>query len=361
MEVTDMLDEFPGHNGMIENMQKTLKIAGPLLRKANKKRKIHFKENDRVGVIFEKFISLMDGIRGFDRGHSFDFEDGKFKLKMHYYNPVYDHTSYIMPLDWLPKMKAKNIKLHNIIVDTIRYFVHDKLGYVAWEEDFYDIDEWMSESLNYLDAYEPKDKLTYNRREVQIDNYEKNFPYYKDLINDRYTNLPALIRRIKSFVGLCPIEMQFIDWCKELIDISYEPGDMNSFISASIDQFMIDNDCTEDTFGQDGYPLSPDQWIRFMWLDDEDYIKSFNEWMGDTAGNFGVLEYHARFECNTQKELLESYDKFIAECGIFPTRFAKCLEHGYLLVGELDDYFNNRMIQHFKDGKRTESRTLYSA
>lgn len=340
IENTDMIPKFPGKNGMIKNMQRAIKIARPRLLRSKVLQK-HIEKNTSIGELFDMFLNLFEDMCGKDSGYTFEVDDNGFYIDMHYYYPCFSYNFYVMPLDFLPDLAKKNMKLHNIMVDSIRYLI-DKKGILAMSDmGYYDLEEWIQESMIYEDE---DDVDVIAKKDNALVFYRKYFEKYNALINKPYKNISALHDRIKKYTPLYSIESRTLDWCVNTIRVAETPGNMQDLVETSIEQHCRIEEIDKEDYSADGQPLSPEQWIAFGWLDDETFNENFGQYLGDIAGNFGSLEYHEEYKCRTQKDLLQSRKKFNNGQEFWLIGLLEVFEAGIDLVDDLKKYINGQLI-----------------
>ena len=356
IERTDMIKEFAGKKAMAENMKKIIRIAKPLFKK-EELAKYKTVKPESIGKTFLKFHQLMESTRGSDFGYSIDMEDGKLILCTHYYYPIYDYAFYVTPLQFLPDLAKKNLRLHNIIVDTVRYIATRKALTILSDLGFYDIEEWIGESMNYMDD----DAKELKERTKDAEKHKKYYQKYYTLLNKPYTSRASLVKRIRNYRSTSitsPVEATVMAWCTDLIKVADMPGSMDNLIESSIEMFCKENKIDREDFGEDGYPLFPDQWMAFTWLNIDSYHESLGQWFGEIAGNFGTLEYHKEYKCTTQKQVKECRSKFAKECGFWPSDFTKVLEAGYHLARDIENHLKGKLIGTLSNGQESTERTI---
>ena len=354
---TDMIPDYAGRKMAIENMKKTTRIARPLMKNKDiRKATKSLGSARKVEDIFCEFIELMEETRGPDSGYSTELgTDGKIKFRMHYYFPTFNYQFYAMPLEFLPGLAERNKNMHDIMVNSIRYLGTKKRWWLLDDLGFFEIDEWINEVLNCKTEHEDED---YDYWQEAMDRCEMwNVHYYK-LINRKYTNKKPLLEKINNFHCTCDIERQVLKWCKEIIEIADLPGTMEGLIQASMKQFLEENEKTEDDLADTGWPLIVSQWLNFIWLDNEEYMEHLGQWLGDTAGNFGVAELASSTICETQKDLEKSRKEFEKICGSWPGRMYEAMRIGLELVPRINDYSKGILTEILNDGTYSKQETI---
>jgi hypothetical protein len=339
-ERTDMFEAFPGKKGMIENMKKAVNIAKPRI-KRRAVEEIKVVKGESIGKTFKKFLTVMESVRNSNSGHSFRIiKNGEFVVNMHYYLPIYDYSFYLMSLEWLPDLRKKDIKMHNLLVDTLRFLGEKKGIRMICDLGFYETEQYLSETLLYDDG--AIDKETY--LELKYRHAKKYHNKYEKLLNKPGVNYNNLITRIREYPVTHPVDKSLQDWCTKACDLAWTDGTMDNFIEASIKQYLEYNDMDENDFGNDGYPLYPNQWLGFVWIDDIDYMDQLGQWMGDTAGNFGVLEYDCVFDCATQCEFRQSRQKHKNSQANWLMQYIDLLEKGMALQEQIKNYMKGLLL-----------------
>lgn len=352
-ERTDMIKAFPGKKGMVENMKKSINIAKPRI-KRKAVEEIEVNQNESVGKTFHKFLKMMESVRNKNSGHAFKIiKNGEFVVNMHYYLPIYEYTFYVMPLEWLPDLRKKDIKMHNLLVDTLRFLSEQKKVRMLCDLGYYETGEYLQEAYNYADTGSEEEKYL----DLKIKHYQKYHNKYEKLLNKEGVDPKKLEKRIRDFPVTHPVEEWIKHWCEKAFDLSWTLGTMDEFIEASIKQFLELNDMDEEDYASDGYPLYPNQWLGFIWFDDENYNDQLGQWMGDTAGNFGVLEYDCEFNCRTQRELRQASQKHKNSSENWLMDYMDLLENGMAMKDQIKHYIKGSLMSILTDNEITDETT----
>ncbi len=313
-----------------------------------KAKKHSFKKGDRLGDLPMKMNDLLQA--SIDPILNWSFEDSHedFVINIRCMHGIYNHTSYIMPLYWLPKMYHRNRKLHNLIVETLQY-TQDKTQVYCLDEDGggwpYEV---VSEGKIYLkdDRTQKNNKetdLIIQKKDEQLILYDKHFEKYWKLLNKPGLDVTKLKHKLKAYPDSIGFDGWLIEWCLDLVDCAENCRcNFTDLYDNSFAQFCDNNEV--DPNDLDCPPVSMRNWIMFSWFDDTDLTSSIEQYIEQSSGEFGILEPYEDYPCKTADEVKKAIDEFYSVYGDTPDRLAEIINTGCSKIDMIEHYLKGNLI-----------------
>jgi hypothetical protein len=312
-----------------------------------------FKYSKNFSRFFSQFLHLFQGLCTPIRGFDIKFNDTKIPslTKNGYYidiNCYYEYNSstfYFMPLSFLPELKKKNLKLHNIIVECVKLM--NNKGVTIINEPFTGDDEWLIETIEeYINVDKDNDDLDNDKllaeRELRL--YKDYHTRYFENILCGPVNRNRLTKQVNNYKPVISIEKSIITWAKMVIDASQEPNRLEDFNFMAQENFAKQQGIAIEDIYNDGNPVEIIQCMRFTWFGCDGYTTIQTEYLGETASNFGELEFSHMYSCYSAEDIIDARNKFFKEWGFFPEKLTKLLEFGNNFIPDIWNYIDNKLI-----------------
>lgn len=347
-QLVDADELFPGKAKMIQ----AIKDLAPIIEGSipeDELKKLKYSKN--LSAFFPRFLKLFEKLRTPFRGYEINY-DGKYYINANCFYDYSNHTFYSMPLSFLPLLRIKNKKLHDMIIEAVR-ILSDKCVSVIDDPYIGDDDyliEGMLEYCSVTNGDNPDDDQILAKRELEL--FFKYKKKYLDKIMNKSGDRLWLIGQVSKYKPTMKVENMIIDWLNEVMDAANEPNDLEQFNENAKCDYARENDIDYEDIYNDGNPVEITQVMRFSWFGNNGYMKAQCEQLGEYAGNFGVIEFSHSYECRKPGELEESRQKFFTDWGMFPEKLTYVMAHGNELADEIWGYIDNNLTAILDDGKR---------
>ncbi len=351
---TDMEKLFPGRYMMIKAMKDLLPIIKPYVKQNDLKKYIKSK---RLDLLFKEFmdlvsVSLRSPVTAYAIKHENQLQNAQYYIDIYCYHDLKSSTAYYMPVEFLPHLKKRNLKLFNIIVEAIRILVNVKNVNCLEEEHWNEYSrERLEERLLNTDL-EQNTEEEIAVMEQQLIEYDKYIePYYK-LLNKPGCSMGKLVKMFNEYTAetsqLLDAEKTLIEWTRKVIRACEEPFDMNFFSIEALNQFGKLNECEKDEDGNyefmGGQPVTPDMRMMFVWYNDDDIVQNTLEYLGELGGNFGEADYSKTYSCKNANQLRIARKDFTKDVGKFPELLGDLLEYGMVNADLIEAYSKGKLI-----------------
>ncbi len=355
---TNANELFPGRYMMVKAMKDLLPIIKPYIKQSDLKRYIKSK---RLDLLFGEFMDLVKAslrtpISGYVIKNESQFFTEQYYIDIYCFHDLKSSTAYYMPIEFLPHLKERNIKLFNIIVEAIRILVNIK-GVNCLDEE-----HWNEFSRERLEERLLNTDLEQNTEEEiavmerQLKDYDKYIdPYYK-LLNKPGCSVIKLVKILNKYTAetsqLLDAEKILIKWAKKVIRACEEPFDMNYFSIEALNQFGESNECEKDEDGNyefmDGQPVTPNMCMMFVWYNNNDIMQNTLEYLGELGGNFGEADFSKTYSCKNANQLRTARKNFTKDVGKFLELLGDLLEYGMINADIIENYSKGKLVGNIK-------------
>ena len=301
---TDIHSKYPGKARIIEAIKTLYPIYKTIANKSFTRKFGMMKDPDILDVL----TTIVSGIEEstFDNLNvtaSIAYNNGYVCRLQFWPNIEQEYKSYIVGVDFLPKLKKANKILHDILVEAIRILGNNKIGvpgYDMWDEMY--IEDLTHSVMSYEDTNDASREAELN----MIDNYNKHFSNYCTILDDA-----GSVKKLESLLEEITVQVKVErDICKVArlaIEINDLPVDMHVIEEKALKDFGEHNNLEKDEFGnylfEDGEPITPMRTIYFNWFSSDDAVQRILSYSGETTGNFGQALYTYNIDCRTPQEV----------------------------------------------------------
>lgn len=306
---TDYLDIMRGKNDIIKMLKDTYPICKSHISK-------EFLSRDFTGMsLYKVFVLYNEELR------KLSLEITKGDTKYHFskikcVTSGSSSTYFMLPIDFLPELKDRDIVLHELVFDFIRLLM--KATRISWDSEQFPMDYYQDTvSEADEDADLPKH---YNEKFHELaEEYGRSIHSSPEYFDNTLINVLTEKRTQKDYVDMFRNKLdsyqstkrifrRLKQWMTDNISILSLDVSFDSYHYSGLDDFareMYGCSLGECEFN-DGMPLGINDIYFVTWYSDQSYESYMDEYLGSVGNQCGVADYYSRSSIKSKSDFKKS-------------------------------------------------------